>query len=92
MMWFFAILVVLALGGVAVVASGYGSPMVRVHPDRPDVKVPSGRLSGADLRRVRFSTAVRGYRMDEVDALLSRLAAQLEQADPGADDGQDPDQ
>lgn len=97
MMWFFAILVVLALGGVAVVASGYGAPLARVHPDRPDVRVPSGRLSGADLRQVRFSTAVRGYRMDEVDALLSRLAAQLEEdapraeeQPPGADDGDHP--
>jgi DivIVA domain-containing protein len=37
-----------------------------------------GPLSGADLRRVRFPLAVRGYRMSDVDALLDRLATQLE--------------
>ena len=31
-----------------------------------------------DLSRVAFSPAVRGYRMDEVDALLERLAEQLD--------------
>ncbi|HEY9562503.1 MAG TPA: DivIVA domain-containing protein [Nocardioides sp.] len=85
MMWFFAILAVLALGGVAVVASGRGTPMAQVHSDRPDVLVPAERrLHGSDLRRIRFSTAVRGYRMDEVDALLSRLAAQLEASEARA--------
>nr|WP_281363375.1 DivIVA domain-containing protein [Nocardioides perillae] len=34
-------------------------------------------MSAADLRRVRFPLAVRGYRMAEVDALLDRLADQL---------------
>ena len=79
MMWFFAILTVLALGGIAVVAAGRGAPMAEVYDDRPDVRVPaSGPLTGEDLRRVRFSLAVRGYRMSEVDALLDRLATELE--------------
>jgi DivIVA domain-containing protein len=84
MMWFFAILVVLALGGVALVAAGNGSPLAPAYDDRPDADVPAGRdLTGADLRRVRFGVVVRGYRMAEVDALLSRLAGQLEAAQPG---------
>ena len=79
MTWVFAILIVLALGGVAVVASGRGTPMAEVYDDRPDATVPSsGPLAGEDLRRVRFSIALRGYRMSEVDALLDRLASQLE--------------
>lgn len=84
MMWFFAVLVVLALGGVAAVAAGRGKPMTQEYPDRPDVLVSQeGPLRAQDLRRVRFSLAFRGYRMDEVDALLSRLAAEKEQAEPG---------
>jgi len=80
MMWFFAVLIVLAMGGVAAVAAGYGRSMPEVYDDRPDALVPTGRaLRGADLRRVRFSTAVLGYRMSEVDALLERLAAELEE-------------
>jgi DivIVA domain-containing protein len=78
--WLFAILIVLALGGIAVVAAGRGTPMTEVYDDRPDATVPAdGPLAGEDLRRVRFSIALRGYRMSEVDALLDRLAAQLEQ-------------
>jgi len=79
MMWFFAVLVVLAMGGIAVVASGRGTPMARVYDDRPDALVPAdGTLAPEDLRRVRFSLAFRGYRMSEVDALIDRLAAEKE--------------
>jgi DivIVA domain-containing protein len=79
MMWFFAVLVVLAMGGIAVVASGRGTPMARVYDDRPDALVPAdGPLAADDLRRVRFSLAFRGYRMSEVDALLDRLATERE--------------
>ncbi len=99
MMWFFAILAVLALGGIALVASGYGTPMARVYDDRPDVTLPADReLTGDDLRRVRFGMVLRGYRMSEVDALLDRMASELEAreqperhaSDPVDGDRQDP--
>ena len=83
MMWFFAVLVVLAMGGVALLAAGKGAPLAEVYDDRPDAVVPAeGPLTAADLRRVRFSIALRGYRMSEVDALLDRLASEREQAGP----------
>lgn len=83
MMWFFAVLIVLTIGGIAVVASGRGAPLAPAYDDRPDAVVPVGRpLTGADLKAVRFSTAVRGYRASEVDALLDRLAAQLDGSTP----------
>lgn len=79
MTWFFAFLIVAVMGAVAVVASGRGGSMAEVFDDRPDSRVQAdGPLTAADLRRVRFSTAFRGYRMSEVDALLDRLAAELE--------------
>jgi DivIVA domain-containing protein len=81
-MWFFAILVVLAMGGIAMVAAGRGTPMSREYDDRPDVLVPRDRtLVGKDLRTVRFSLAFRGYRMSEVDALLDRVAREMEDRD-----------
>ena len=87
MMWFFAILIVLALGGIAVVAAGKGTPLAEVYDDRPDAVVPAGGPLGAeDLRRVRFSIALRGYRMSEVDALLDRLAREREEASQAADE------
>lgn len=82
MVWFLGFLVVLILGATAVVAAGRGGAMATVHRDRPDVLVPADRdLTAQDLREVRFSLGLRGYRMDEVDALLRRLALQLEAAE-----------
>jgi DivIVA domain-containing protein len=79
MMWFFAVLVVLAMGGIAMVAAGRGTPMAPAYDDRPDSTVPrDGELGADDLRRVRFSLAFRGYRMSEVDSLLDRLAREME--------------
>lgn len=90
MTWFFAIVIVLLMGVVAVLAVGGGGSMAEVYDDRPDARVQAeGPLSGEDLRRVRFTTAFRGYRMSEVDTLLARLAAELEAARCGrsSDDG-----
>jgi DivIVA domain-containing protein len=82
MMWVFAIMIVLAMGAVAMLAAGRGEPMAPAYDDRPDATVPRDRpLAAADLSRVRFSLAVRGYRMSEVDALLERLAAEMEARD-----------
>ena len=79
MTWFFAVIVVAVLGGIAVVAAGAGGSLAESFDDRPDARVPAdGPLTARDLRSVRFSTALRGYRMSEVDALLDRLAAERE--------------
>ena len=91
MIWLFAVVVVLAMGTIALVASGRGEPMVDEYDDRPDALVPAtGDLASGDLRRVRFSLAFRGYRMSEVDALLTRLASQLESA--GSEETSEPPQ
>ena len=79
MTWFFAVLAVVVMGVVAVVATGRGGSMSETFDDRPDSLVPEdGPLTAADVRRVRFTTALRGYRAAEVDALLDRLATELE--------------
>ena len=80
MTWFFAVLVVLVLGGIAVVASGRGGSLGPAYDDRPDVRLPAeGPVTGDDLRALRLNTTVRGYRASEVDALIERLAAQLDE-------------
>lgn len=87
-MWFFAILVVLLMGGIAAVAAGRGTPMAEAEPDRLVVALPADRPLGAeDLRRVRFPLALRGYRMADVDALLDRLAREREVAAERPTDG-----
>jgi DivIVA domain-containing protein len=88
MSWFFAVVIVVLMGGVAVVAAGRGGSMAEAYDDRPDSRVPAdGPLTAQDLRRVRFGTAIRGYRMSEVDALLDRLAVELEPS-PDREEGQ----
>ena len=69
MMWFFAILVVLVMGGVAAVAAGRGAPMSEAYDDRPDALVPAdGPLraerppAGAVLARLPRLPDVRGRR------------------------------
>ena len=80
MMWVFAIVIVLVIGGIAVVAAGAGDSLAIEYDDRRDVTIPAeGPLRAEDLTRIRFTTVVRGYRASEVDALLDRLATQLEQ-------------
>jgi DivIVA domain-containing protein len=92
MLWFFAFVIVALLGAVAVIATGRGGTMGEVFDDRPDSRVQAeGPLTADDLARVRFSTALRGYRMSEVDALLDRLTAELEArqaAEPTDHDGE----
>ena len=91
MMWVFAILIVFAMGGIAMVAAGRGEPMMPAYDDRPDARVPQDRpITADDLRRVRFSLALRGYRMSEVDALLARLAHEQEQRAGGTAEPAEP--
>lgn len=79
MMWFFAVLIVLVLGAIVVVAAGKGGDLAPAYDDRHDVTLPLDRpVTAEDLREIRFNTAVRGYRMDEVDGLIARLVAQLD--------------
>ena len=88
MTWLLAVLVVAVLGGVALVAAGrVDASLPPVRDDRPEVVLPDGPVTAEALREVRLPLAVRGYRMEEVDALLARLADQLENAPRDGDGG-----
>lgn len=64
--------------GAAVVAERPEGPLSQVEPDGYAVPLPAGRpLVEADVARARFDTAVRGYRMTQVDAALRRTAYDL---------------
>jgi DivIVA domain-containing protein len=80
------ILALLVVGGVLFLAAsfafGRGEEMAPVLPDGTPVELPEGRLArGDDLRGLRLSVALRGYRMDEVDWLLDKLSEQLDNRD-----------
>ena len=79
--WVLWVLIVLVIGGCVVLAVGRGGEMPEAYDDRRDVLVPGDCPLGAeDLRAVRFTTAFRGYRMAEVDALIARVAAEQDAA------------
>ncbi|MEV6272444.1 DivIVA domain-containing protein [Kribbella sp. NPDC051936] len=81
-MWFFGLIVVLLIGAVAVVASGRWGAMNTAYDDRPDMTVPARQaLTSTDIESARFAVGVRGYRMDEVDTLLERVAKEVAERD-----------
>src|SRR3954454_12912990 len=81
-MWFFGLIVVLLIGAVAVVASGRWGAMSTAYDDRPDMTVPARQaLTATDIESARFAVGVRGYRMDEVDTLLERVAKEVAERD-----------
>ena len=79
MFWFQLCVVVALLIAVGWVAVGGGGHMSQPTPDRPDPAVPeAGLLARDDVDKVRFSVGARGYRMDEVDDVLDRLAYEID--------------
>ena len=86
-MWFFGLVVVLLIGAVAVVASGRWGAMSTAYDDRPDLSVPARQtLTADDIEATRFGVGLRGYRMDEVDSLLERVAREVAGADAVKDE------
>ncbi len=71
------------VGVAAGVVGGGLAPAARERP-RAVLHAPLGRLGEHDVAGLRLSTAVRGYRMDEVDAVLDRLRAELAARDAEA--------
>lgn len=57
---------------------GRGEELAALPPDATPTGLPAGSLVGDDVRAVRFSQVLRGYRMSEVDWALQRAAAQLD--------------
>jgi DivIVA domain-containing protein len=69
-------LVALALAG----RTGFARPLAEPVRTLPPVLLPA-EPEPADVDRLRFSPALRGYRMDQVDETLRRLAAALADRD-----------
>ena len=78
MQWVLWMIAVGVLGLAAVAASGRLGELPGTVTDTPRPHVPTGVLSGDDLRGLRFAVVPRGYSMDQVDELLDRLARQLD--------------
>jgi DivIVA domain-containing protein len=76
------LLILAVVGLVAAVAAGrITGGLDEPSSSLPGRGLPTGRVGVGDLERVRFSPALRGYRMDEVDDVLDRLTEELELRD-----------
>jgi DivIVA domain-containing protein len=70
----------LFLGGSLLLGRGETQPPA--DQDRSPVELPDDRpVTGEDVRALRISVAVRGYRMTEVDWLLDQFAQTLDERD-----------
>lgn len=77
----FILVAIAVIAGIVLLATG------RVRDGLPDVdetrtalgmpQAPVGDLRPEDIEQVRIDQALRGYRMDEVDALIDRLTAEI---------------
>lgn len=92
---FLVLIAILAVGATAFFAVGRGwqgrdqlpprdlptvSGLVEPTPNLPPVLLPD-RPTASDISRVRFSLGLRGYRMDQVDEVLDRLAEAIAERD-----------
>jgi DivIVA domain-containing protein len=72
--------VLLALGAVAVIALLAAGKIGQLNDpvvDRYRQDPPNAPLAADDIADLRFATAIRGYRMDDVDEVLTRLTETL---------------
>lgn len=79
------VVAVLVLGGAAAWAVARTDVLQQGVPEAVGTQsaqpLPPGPLQAPDVHDVRFDQAVRGYRTDQVDAALARLADELAERD-----------
>lgn len=79
------VLLIAAIAVVVVAGTGFARPLSDPVETLPAVTLPD-RPRAEDIARVRFSLGVRGYRADQVDEVLERLARQLARAEAEIDE------
>lgn len=87
MIWvFFLVVGVLVIGGFAALIAGRVSydPLAEATTTQAD-PILSEEFGPGEIAAVRFDTALRGYRMDQVDAVLDRLQTRIAELEAGSD-------
>lgn len=64
---------------LASVVFGRGEELAALPPGASPTRLPESGITSEDLRAVRFQLVVRGYKMSEVDWVLERVSAELEE-------------
>jgi DivIVA domain-containing protein len=85
--WVFFIAVgVLVIGAFAALIAGRVryDPLAEATTTQAD-PILSEEFGPGEISAVRFDTALRGYRMDQVDAVLDRLQSRIAELEAGSD-------
>lgn len=77
----FVVAAAVVLFAVAALAAGRGGSLADPVQDRVEPRLPERPLEPGDVEDLRFAVVVRGYRMDQVDAVLARLGTELARRD-----------
>ncbi|WP_068403368.1 DivIVA domain-containing protein [Kribbia dieselivorans] len=74
-----AVVAVVVVAAVAALVTGRipYDPMAEATTSTPETMLPRGEVTAGDLAAIRFDTTLRGYRMDQVDAVLDALQTRL---------------
>lgn len=75
--------VVLVVITVAAVLGRVDGSLADATTTMSHVPLPEDRLTSADLDGLRFDTAIRGYRMSEVDEVIDRLRREIAELSAG---------
>ena len=83
----FVLAAIAVVAVVALLAVGRLGELPEAEPDRAPLALPPDRpVAREDVDGVRFAVGLRGYRMDEVDDVLDRLAAEVGARDARIDE------
>ncbi|MFD2422030.1 DivIVA domain-containing protein [Amycolatopsis pigmentata] len=64
---------------LAAVVFGRGEELAPLPPGSSPTRLPAGEVTGEDVRNVRYQLVLRGYKMSEVDWVMERLGAQIDE-------------
>lgn len=73
------ILIAAVLFGIATVVFGRGEALPPLPTATTATVLPASGVTGADVDAVKFTQVLRGYKTSEVDWVLDRLGAELDQ-------------
>ncbi|WP_346767619.1 DivIVA domain-containing protein [Knoellia koreensis] len=81
MIWvFFIVMAVVVVGGFFALLTGrLGYDPMAPATTTQSAPVLSDEIAASEIPTIRFDTALRGYRMDQVDAVLDRLQDRIEE-------------
>lgn len=64
---------------LAAAVFGRGEELAPLPPGSSPTRLPAEDITGEDVRKVRYQLVLRGYKMSEVDWVMRRLGAEIDE-------------